>query len=584
MCLYLLSCNSYAADADEYEAGLTVCYKIFRLRQAYPDALRVALKLNNLELIDSIMRECKDPAVSKQMGFMIARQGVPYKIKNEELASIINNQKMSELYKLVAKDLQVVEPKPVEQILKTHLEEVSKSSLGVALDSAKKNLSETYVSAFVNMGFGSDALLTTQSSSWFPKNKESGRFAAAAGLGLINLWDPDAGMNYIDKFLYIMDDNIAAGAYFAQGIVNCRVKSDFEPALQILTEALKKDKDVYRVGAVLGLSFAYAGTCKPEILDVVVPLVIDTSYSVETSAMAALCLGIVFVGSCNVDVLNGIMQGITDREASTLENHPLARYFALALGLVFLGQQEKIDAILEAVKLVPPPLGKFTTATLIACAYAGTGNVLKVQEMLRGCAEHLEAKDALHQIASVLGVAIIAMGEDIGKEMAFRTMNHLLQYGEPIIRKTVPLAIGLMSLSNPDIVTMDILTKLTYDSDKEVAQSAIFALGLIGAGTNNSRMAEVLRQLASYSYRDNDTLFMVRIAQGFLQMGKGLVSIQPLHSDNFLLSNIALAGVLSTVFGCTNLSGIMFANYHYLLFYIGLAASPRICMTVREGL
>ena len=93
---------------------------------------------------------------------------------------------------------------------------------------------------------------------------------------------------------------------------------------------------------------------------------------------------------------------------------------------------------------------------------------------------------------------MIAFGEDIGQDMCLRTMNHLLQYGEPVIKKTVPLAIGLLRISNPEVVTMDLLTKLSYDSDANVSMSAIFALGLIGAGTNNSRIAGNLRYLASY--------------------------------------------------------------------------------------
>lgn len=40
---------------------------------------------------------------------------------------------------------------------------------------------------------------------------------------------------------------------------------------------------------------------------------------------------------------------------------------------------------------------------------------------------------------------------------------------------------------------MDLLNKLAYDSDQEVAMSATFALGLIGAGTNNSKLAGNLR-------------------------------------------------------------------------------------------
>lgn len=49
------------------------------------------------------------------------------------------------------------------------------------------------------------------------------------------------------------------------------------------------------------------------------------------------------------------------------------------------------------------------------CAYAGSGNVLKIQKMLHLCAEHKkEEKDALHQIAAVLGIAMISFGEEIG--------------------------------------------------------------------------------------------------------------------------------------------------------------------------
>ena len=46
--------------------------------------------------------------------------------------------------------------------------------------------------------------------------------------------------------------------------------------------------------------------------------------------------------------------------------------------------------------------------------------------------------------------------------------------------------------------TIDLLNKLAYDSDAEVSMSAIFALGLVGAGTNNSKLAGNLRFLASY--------------------------------------------------------------------------------------
>ena len=119
--------------------------------------------------------------------------------------------------------------------------------------------------------------------------------------------------------------------------------------------------------------------------------------------------------------------------------------------------------------------------------------------MLHLCAEHKkDDKESIHQIAAVIGVALIAFGEDIGTDMCLRTMNHLLQYGEPSIRKTVPLAMGLLRISHPDVNTLDLLNKLAYDTDADVSMSAIFAMGLVGAGTNNSKLAGNLRYLASY--------------------------------------------------------------------------------------
>jgi 26S proteasome regulatory subunit N1 len=82
------------------------------------------------------------------------------------------------------------------------------------------------------------------------------------------------------------------------------------------------------------------------------------------------------------------------------------------------------------------------------------------------------------------------------------------------------LAIGLLRISNPEVTIMDLLTKLSYDTDTNVAMSAIFSLGLIGAGTNNSRLAGNLRYLAAYYGNNADVLFVVRIAQGLIHLGK----------------------------------------------------------------
>lgn len=226
---------------------------------------------------------------------------------------------------------------------------------------------------------------------------------------------------------------------------------------------------------------------------------------------------------------------------------------------------------------------KFVELVVETCAYAGSGNVLKVQQMLHLCAEHKEDKESIYQVAAVIGVALIAFGEEIGTEMAMRTMQHLLQYGEPTIKRTVPLAIGLLRISHPEVATMDLLNKLAYDTDPDTSMSAIFALGLIGAGTNNSKLAGNLRFLASYysvGQQSENQLFIVRIAQGLVHMGKGLLGLNPMHSDKFLFSNVSLAGLLTVLYAATDIKTFIAGKYHYILYYLTLSIYPRMLITV----
>lgn len=88
-----------------------------------------------------------------------------------------------------------------------------------------------------------------------------------------------------------------------------------------------------------------------------------------------------------------------------------------------------------------------------------------------------------------------------------------MTYGDQPIRTSVPLALALLSASNPQMGILDTLSKYSHDSDLQVAQNAILAMGIVGAGTNNARLAQMLRGLSSYYAKEAETLFMVRIAQ-----------------------------------------------------------------------
>jgi len=122
-----------------------------------------------------------------------------------------------------------------------------------------------------------------------------------------------------------------------------------------------------------------------------------------------------------------------------------------------------------------------------------------------------------------------------------------MHYGEPRIRKAVPLAIGLLYVSNPQLTIFETLSRYSHDTDLDVAVNAIFAMGLVGAGSNNARLAQLLRGLANYYHREANCLFMVRIAQGMIHLGKGTLTLNPFQSDRQVLSRVAIAGLLPVI-------------------------------------
>ncbi|KAK4046358.1 proteasome regulatory particle base subunit [Microbotryomycetes sp. JL201] len=583
VCLYMVSCVSLLIPPDD-QRFLKTAREIYRKHNKYTEALALSLRLQDMDLIREDFEAPPNPHMKRQLAYILARQQVSVETDDESLSEILNNTKLSENFKLFGKELNVLEPKSLEDIYKSHLE--NGRTAAPSVDSARANLAGTFVNAFVNAGFGNDKLMVEaeEGQSWIYKNKEHGMFSAAASLGVSLLWDTDVGLSHIDKYAYATEDHIKAGAMLANGLIHSGIRTEMDAALALLSEHIDSKNVQLRVASTIGIGIAYAGTHREDIRELLLPAVGDSSVSMEIASMTALALGFIFVGSCDGDVTMTILQTMMEREEADLKSK-WGRFMGLGLALLYLGRQDASDATIETLKAIEAPIGKQTLVLVDICSFAGTGNVLKVQSMLSHCHEHIdpEKEDDLHQAIAVIGIALIAMGEEVGAEMAIRHFNHLMHYGEPVIRRAVPLALGLLSASNPVLTILDTLSRYSHDNDLLVATNAILAMGLVGAGTNNARLAQLLRQLASYYAKEPDCLFMVRIAQGLVHMGKGTIGINPFHTDRSLMSPVAVAGLLSTIFSFTDAKAFVLDKSHWMLYFIVMSMYPRFLITFDEA-
>ena len=133
--------------------------------------------------------------MKRQLAYILARQQVSIETEDETLAEILNNTKLSENFKRFGAELNVTEPKSLEEIYKSHLENsrecfsatsdlklpshscsLSGAGASANVDSARQNLASTFVNAFVNAGFGNDKLMVEaeEGQSWIYKNKDHG--------------------------------------------------------------------------------------------------------------------------------------------------------------------------------------------------------------------------------------------------------------------------------------------------------------------------------------------------------------------------------------------------------------------------
>lgn len=150
----------------------------------------------------------------------------------------------------------------------------------------------------------------------------------------------------------------------ANGLIHSGIRTEMDVALALLSDHIESSNTQLRVAATIGfvslfsrtpilfllsnsnfslalslfsLGIAYAGTQREDIRDLLLPAVGDTSLSLEISAMTALALGFIFVGSADGEVAETILTTIMERDEAVLKEK-WGRFLALGLALVYLGE------------------------------------------------------------------------------------------------------------------------------------------------------------------------------------------------------------------------------------------------------
>jgi len=104
----------------------------------------------------------------------------------------------------------------------------------------------------------------------------------------------------------------------------------------------------------MGLGLAYVGSQRDDLSNLLLPVALDDSNSMEIASLASLALGFVFVGSCNGEIAGSILQVLMERDEDALREK-WARFMVLGLALLYVGRQDASEATLETLKAIEHP-------------------------------------------------------------------------------------------------------------------------------------------------------------------------------------------------------------------------------------
>ncbi|CUI15396.1 proteasome regulatory non-ATPase subunit, putative [Bodo saltans] len=628
---YLVALADYLTSPTDREV-LSVACDLYKKFGAFPQALRVALLLRDRDRVAELFSQCDNRATKLQMAFVCGRYRMRLNIEDDdELAEIIGNRRISQLFRHSAKELDSLAPKTAEEIFKTQLDSRPSNA-----NSHMHNLASIIVNGLSNCAFGTDELMTKEGTKPIYQTKDHRMTSATASLGLIHLWDEVDGLGAADKYTYAEESYIKAGAYLATGLTMCGVQDAFDAAFGLLSDHVNAANREERIAAILGLGYAYAGSEKADVKDILVPIIADSEQPFEVQCFAAYAAALVFPGSGDSDLVETCLSCLMEKEDKQLLE-PCARLLVLAIGALFIGRTDQAESVLDATQALSDVIRQYTEVVVRCFAFAGTGNVMEQQKLFHLIAENEEpeeddtAKKAAasaaapaaaaaapgagegadaagaaatadattpatdkpkpinHKAAAVLGIAMIALGEAYGTEMAKRALIHI-PLADTVSKKdastsgrlAVPLAYALLGISTAHMPTVEILNRLSHDGDAATAMNAALGMGIVAAGTNNARVATMLRQLAQYYHKEKDStiLFMVRLAQGLTALGKGHLTLSPLQQDNQVISPVGLVGLMGLFTCALDLPGTILDRYHYMLYAITPAINPRAIIAV----
>lgn len=510
----------------------------------YPTALIFTLrkKLSVEDLINS----AEKIEEKMQIAFMLGRMNLPLPQKQEytelikknfSLFSISANFHLKSFFDFLIEDLQIRKPRKPLEFLKGN------PFFKMDRDISPKYLSNLCIAnALVHLGFGEDSIFLSKTPNEFSADlstledsSKSEMLSLFSSYGAINYFSQQNTIDQLNELIFSDFSIRRTSALLGLAIANTKVFDDNHTCLAFFRESLTVQCQYQQVALLLGLQMIYSASQYSKVKSIF----LEMCYSPfpDVACFSAFCLGSVFCGSGDLEVSSVLIQVLSE---SKNQSSPFLNLVYLGMGLLFFKNTDYsgIFETLENFDEVFP----YCYIMIKSFAHFGSGNVEIINEIF---GDYFEEDDNEHKnntlrMFSILSVALLSSGDELFSKMAMRVLSSISLLEEEFMKSTTAIAMAFLSPSNPQLELVDLLIKFSNSSDSKVILNSIISLGVVGAGTNNTRISEILERLYSYNMKGSKLTNGLILAQGLLHLGKGTMSLSPyiLHKNHLIPKNM----------------------------------------------
>lgn len=513
------------------------------------------------EKIIKYARGIKDKNTRRQLLYMLARMDVYYESQDPEEREILSNGHVKGIIKEVVGVLEI-DKKTIPQKRSKYEKGLHQASFSPI----------TVTNGFMHMGLENDTIFFPKDDSTIPPldyeailNSDIPELVTVLGsVGCIEAWSPERVLELLQEHIFGDRSSKKTGALLALALASCKRHDERMTYVSLLLSNIEgcsttDTTSLHIIPTLLGIQAMYSGSCEESLREPLLPFLY--SQDLEVAFFTSFVLGSIFCGTGDDSLISLFMQMYIERDSDS----PFFKLHILGLALLYYKRPDLDCLLLE----VDSPYSRHGSILVRAFQHLASGDPLVVENILAD--SFTGETDALLESLAILACTLVGLGDDLVARIA--TSSLLLE--SPHLKSVLPLSYALLYTSNPQSSILDVLEKSLNSGDSNTVIPTIFSLGVIGAGTLCGRIQKVLDSQMAYFYKDPKASSVLKISQGLLSLGKGLMSLSPFFYDKTVLLPKNFIGLFATTLLFLEPSTSPILNNPYLFYLLVQAATPK---------